>query len=286
MSIRRLAVIGVGFIGGSLARALRAAGAVEHIVGCDHDAANLNKALTLGVVDTATAAVATAVRDCDRVFLAVPMGAMRAVMQQMVGHLAPDCVVTDGGSTKASVVADWRAVFGDARRFVPGHPIAGAEHSGVEHACAELYRHRRVILTPQWDTDAAALDSVQAMWAQTGALVSRMDVAHHDHVLAATSHAPHVLAFALVAALAKRDDAEEVLAYAAGGFRDFTRIAAGNPRMWHDICLANSQAIEGVLADLQTQIDVLRQAVAAQDGPLLIRQFATAKAFRDQLACR
>ena len=286
MSIRRLAVIGVGLIGGSLARALRAAGTVEHIVGCDHDAANLNKALALGVVDTATAAVATAVRDCDRVFLAVPMGAMRAVMQQMAGCLTPGCVVTDAGSTKASVVTDWRAVFGNARRFVPGHPIAGAEHSGVEHACAALYHNRRVILTPQWDTDAAALDSVQSMWAQAGALVSRMDAAHHDRVLAATSHVPHVLAFALVAALAKRDDAEEILTYAAGGFRDFTRIAASNPRMWHDICLANAQAIEGVLADLQAQIDDLRQAVAVRDGRLLMRQFETAKAFRDRLACR
>ena len=283
MSIRRLAVIGVGLIGGSLAQALRAAGAVEHIVGCECDAANLDKALALGVVDTAAAEVAAAVRGCDRVFLAVPLGAMRTVMQQMAGCLASDCVVTDGGSAKRSVVADWRAVFGDARRFVPGHPIAGTEHSGVEHAFAALYRGRRVILTPVADTDAAALDSVQAMWRQTGAQVSLMGMQRHDRVLAATSHAPHVLAFALVAELAKRDDAQDILSYAAGGFRDFTRIAASNPRMWHDICLMNGQAIEAVLADLQGQIDALRRAVVAQDGPLLLQRFEAAKALRDQL---
>ncbi|UHD15635.1 prephenate dehydrogenase [Thiocapsa bogorovii] len=281
--IERLAIIGVGLIGGSLARALREAGAVKQIVGCGRGLANLERARDLGVVDLLTRDPAEAVAGADMVFVSVPLGAMRGVFEAIRDRLDPASVVTDGGSVKGSVVADASGVFGGVPpRLVPGHPIAGTEYSGVEASFAELYRQRRVILTPLPETDADALARVTAMWETCGAEVTCMSVAHHDEVLAATSHLPHMLAFGLVDALARMRENDEIFRYAAGGFRDFTRIASSNPVMWRDICLANREALSAMLARFGIEMTDLAESIRSADGERLLGIFERAKAARDR----
>ncbi len=281
--IKRLAVIGVGLIGGSLARALRKAQAVESIIGCGRSKENLEKAQQLGVIDEYTHDIAVAVNEADMVFLAIPLGAMKAAFSAMQGHLAADAVITDGGSSKASVVNDACAVFGAVpEQFVPGHPIAGTENNGVEASFAELYQNRRVILTPLAHTDANAIEQVRAMWRHCGAEVSEMSVEHHDEVLAATSHLPHMLAFGLVDALARMKENDEIFRYAAGGFRDFTRIASSNPVMWRDVCLANGPALSKMLSAFAGEMNELAQIIDAGDGDHLLQVFSRAKAARDR----
>ena len=287
MLIQRLAVIGVGLIGGSLARALRAAGMVGEVVGCGRSAANLERAQELGVVDRWTQDPAQAVAGADLVFVAVPLGTMRQVFAAIRDALKPGAVLTDGGSVKGSVVADARAVFGTTPAgLVPGHPIAGTERSGVEASFAELYQGRRVILTPLPETDPAAVEQVSAMWRACGAEVTLMDVAHHDEVLAATSHLPHMLAFGLVDALARMRENDEIFRYAAGGFRDFTRIASSDPVMWRDICIANREPLGAVLARFGEEIKDLAEAIRRGDSTHLLEIFARAKAARDRYVDR
>lgn len=283
MKIRCLAVIGVGLIGGSLARALRAANAVEAIVGCGRGASNLERAVELGVIDRFSHDIGEAVAGADMVFLAVPLGAMRGALASLADRLAPNAVVTDGGSAKGSVVADARAVFGEIPRWlVPGHPIAGTEQSGVEASLADLFEKRRVILTPVDETDLAATARVDLMWRAVGAEVSYMSVEHHDQVLAATSHLPHMLAFGLVDALSRMRDNDEIFQYAAGGFRDFTRIASSNPTMWKDICIANQDALGSVLDAFIDEMRGLAARIRRGDGEQLLAIFERAKAARDR----
>ena len=280
--IERLALIGVGLIGGSLARALRGAGAVGEVIGCGRSAQNLELAFDLGVIDGCTRDPAVAVEDADMVFVAVPLGAMRGVFERIHGRLREDAVITDGGSVKGSVVADAAAAFGAVpQRLVPGHPIAGTEHSGVAASFPELYHNRRVILTPLPQTDTDALERVRAMWQAAGAVVTEMDVAHHDAVLAATSHLPHMLAFGLVDLLARQQEHDEIFRYAAGGFRDFTRIASSNPVMWRDICIANAEALSGMLARFGEEMTDLAETIRRRDGAHLLEIFTRAKTARD-----
>jgi prephenate dehydrogenase len=280
--IERLSIIGVGLIGGSLACALRAAGQVGEIVGCGRSRENLERAVELGVIDRYAQDPAQAVRDADLVFLAVPLGAMRALLAAIGPALAEGALVTDGGSVKGSVVADARAVFGRMPPwFVPGHPIAGTERSGVEAAFAELFRQRRVILTPLPETNPQATERVRTLWQATGAEVSTMTVAHHDEVLAATSHLPHMLAFGLVDALTRMDCSDEIFRYAAGGFRDFTRIASSSPVMWRDICIANRDSLSAVLARFSTEMSDLAASIRDADGEHLLEVFERAKTARD-----
>ena len=281
--IQQLTVIGVGLIGGSLARALRRAGFVGEVVGCGRSLGNLQRARELGVVDRYHQDPAQAVAGADLVFIAVPLGAMAATFAAIRDHLAPGAILTDGGSVKGSVVADARQVFGHLPpRFVPGHPIAGTEQSGVEASFAELYRNRRVILTPLPETDPVATAQVQAMWEACGAEVTQMAVDHHDEVLAATSHLPHLLAYGLVDSLARLRENDEIFRYAAGGFRDFTRIASSHPIMWRDICLANRQALGQMLARFQRELAELAADVEGGDGEALLAVFERAKAARDR----
>jgi prephenate dehydrogenase len=280
--IRKLAIIGVGLIGGSLARALRAAGQVDRVVGCGRSAANLQRGVELGVIDAYTHDVGEAVRDADMVFVAVPLGAMRQVFEQMQGHLADDAVITDGGSAKGSVIADFYAVCSaHTPQFVPGHPIAGTEHNGVEASFAGLYRNRRVIITPTAASSAGAVQRVTDMWTACGAEVVLMGVEHHDRVLAATSHLPHMLAFGLVDALARMEEHEEIFRYAAGGFRDFTRIASSNPVMWRDICIANKVALSRMIGNFASELHALADSVEQGDGERLLEIFQRAKEARD-----
>jgi prephenate dehydrogenase len=283
MMIKRLAVIGVGLIGGSLARALRAAGEVGEVIGCGRGGPNLEKAQRLQVIDRYSHDIGEAVKGADMIFLAVPLGAMESTFDALKGNLADDAVITDGGSAKGSVVADCKAVYGEVLpNFVPGHPIAGTENSGVEASFAELYQNRRVILTPVEDTSPEATDKVEAMWRVCGAEVTRMSVEHHDEVLAATSHLPHMLAFSLVDSLARLKDNDEIFRYAAGGFRDFTRIASSNPVMWRDICISNKEALSKMMENYSAEMKELAETIRQGDGQHLLEIFERAKAARDR----
>ncbi|MDB4409573.1 prephenate dehydrogenase/arogenate dehydrogenase family protein [Gammaproteobacteria bacterium] len=281
--IERLCVIGVGLIGGSLARAVREAGICQEVVGAGRNPQNLQTAIDLGVIDRYETDLARAVAGADMVLVSVPLGAMAAVFDAIKGHLAEHAVVTDAGSAKGSVIDAVRQAFGVVPAFfVPGHPIAGTEQSGVEASFASLYRGSRVILTPLADTDSYALDRVRDMWEAAGAEVIEMDSVHHDAVLAATSHLPHVLAYALVDSLARLSDDGEVFEYAAGGFRDFTRIASSDPVMWRDICLANGDAIQLMIENYVADLQELTAAIENRDGQQILKLFTSAKAARDR----
>lgn len=282
--IKRLAILGVGLIGGSLARALRDAGHVQEIVGYGRGLANLQRAVELGVADRIETSPASAVRDADMVVLATPVGSMDALFKAIVPYLAKDAVLTDVGSVKGAVVAAARAALaGKFADFVPGHPIAGTERTGVGASFASLYVGRRVALTPLPETHPEALARVRAMWQAAGADVVSMSVEHHDQVLAATSHLPHLLAYALVDMLARQDDSREIFSFAAGGFRDFTRIASSDPVMWRDISLANRDAILIMMKRYRSALDDLIKAVGAGNGAQLYELFMRAKAARDAL---
>lgn len=280
--IKQLTIIGVGLIGGSLARALRQAGAVETVVGAGRGEANLVKARELGVVDRYELDLAAATDGADVVLVGVPLGAMRDVFEAIRPALRPDAIVTDVGSAKASVVADARAVFGARANFVGGHPIAGTERSGVEASCAELFQRRKVILTPVEETDPVAVAAVRRLWEAAGARVLEMSVEHHDEVLAATSHLPHLLAFGLVDTLSRWDDSREIFQFAAGGFRDFTRIASSDPVMWRDICVANRDGLAVALDRYMQDLEQLAALVRDGDGAALEAIFRHAKQTRDR----
>ena len=281
--IHRLCIFGVGLIGGSLAQALRAAGAVQSVVGCSRSEANLARAEELKVVDEYTLDPIAAVAGADMVVVATTLGATRSIFEKIAQHVAPTTVITDVGSAKARVVDAARASLGkNIKQFVPGHPIAGTEKSGVDAAFATLFRDHRVILTPLKETNLDALNAVSKMWQATGANVVEMDVQHHDDVLAATSHLPHMLAYALVDCLAEMDESNEIFAYAAGGFRDFTRIASSSPAMWCDIAMDNRDALLAVLTRFTATYDKLVGALESNDKDRLLRIFTRAKDVRER----
>jgi prephenate dehydrogenase len=282
--INRLALIGVGLIGGSLARALRDAGHVREVIGYGRGLANLQRAVELGVADRIETSLSAAVRDADMVVLATPVGSMAEILGAIAPYLAKGAVVTDVGSVKGTIAAAARTALGaKLSGFVPGHPIAGTERTGVEASFSSLFVGRRVVLTPLPESSIEAVARVRAMWQAAGAEVVSMSVEHHDTVLAATSHLPHLLAYALVDMLAQLDDSREIFAFAAGGFRDFTRIASSDPVMWRDISLANRTAIADMLKKYRAEVDGLITAVAAGDGAVLQALFARAKTARDAL---
>ena len=279
--IRRLAVLGVGLIGGSLALALKKAGQVAHVVGAGRGRANLDQAMALGVVDTIAMSPAEAVQGADVVLLAMPVGAMSEVMKGIAPHLSSTAVVTDAGSTKQDVVAAARAALGrHAGQFVPGHPIAGAEHSGVTAARADLFQGRQVILTPLPENAPAIVERVATLWQACGATVGNMSAETHDHVFAAVSHLPHLAAFALVDELAARNNANLYFEYAGSGFRDFTRIAASHPEMWRDIALANRAPLLQELDAYILALTELRNRLSDSDGSALESLFARASQAR------
>ena len=284
IKFKRLAIIGVGLIGGSLARAVRQAGACAEIIGCGRDVAHLRKAVALGVIDRYETDIALAVKGADIVVAAVPLGAMAAVFKEMLPHLSPEATITDVGSAKSSVVNDARATLGDRiSSFVPGHPIAGTEKSGVEASSAGLFINHCVILTPLAETSPLALQRVHALWKYAGADVVEMEPLHHDEVLAATSHLPHVLAYSLVDTLARMDTNEEIFRFAAGGFRDFTRIASSDPVMWSDICLSNKDALLKMIGEFDGQLKILTEAICKDDSNTLVQIFSRAKQVRDRI---
>ena len=282
--LKTLAVIGVGLIGGSLAMALRRAGAVSSIVGFDRDGGALERAAALGVIDTAAESVSEAAKGADLVVVAVPVRAIGSVLHDVGLSMEAGAVVTDVGSTKAEVASTARAELRERfARFVPGHPIAGREASGVDAASADLFRGVRVVLTPGPEAAGDAVELVRGAWETAGARVATMAAGDHDRIFAAVSHLPHLLAFALVSEIAARDNAADLLGFAAGGFRDFTRIAASSPEMWRDISLQNRAALLEELDRYGAQLAVFRELVDKGDGPGLERLMAEARASRQSL---
>jgi prephenate dehydrogenase len=281
--IGTLLFVGLGLIGGSLAAALRGTGFAARMTAWNRSRGGLEYALSEGLIDAAPAGLAEAVAEADLVVVGVPTLSVREVFGVLQANARPGTVVTDVASVKGSVVTAATEVFGSVPPWlVPGHPIAGAEKSGVQAARAELFRRHRVILTPLVQTDAAALDLVTAMWRLAGADVVRMGVREHDRVLALTSHLPHLLAYSLVDSLALQPTSEDIFRFAAGGFRDFTRIASSDVVMWRDISLANRDALLEALDGFTGRLAAVREAVAEGDAEALEAVFARARAARER----
>lgn len=282
-------IVGLGLIGGSLARALRESGFCRRLTGYGHRAPSLQRGVELGVIDAYTLDLDEALADADVVVLCAPTLTVEAMLEDVLSRVAlagRSIVVTDAASVKGNLHQRALSLSGGVMppSLVLAHPIAGSEHSGVDASRADLYRDHRVILTPVEGNDDAAVDVVRRMWLSAGAEVVDMSVEQHDLVLAATSHLPHVLAYALVDALAGSEHGQDIFRYAAGGFRDFTRIASSDPVMWRDISLANQAALLSALDVFSEHLARLREAIAAKDGQQLESTFASAKHARDAFA--
>ena len=277
-----MAVIGLGLIGGSIAKSSRKSGFAKHTVGYCLNFAETRLGVELAVVHEAAQTIEQAVSKADLVVIAVPVRAFESVLFQIKPYLKANAVITDVGSVKGCFLSAVRNVFGGLPSFVvPGHPIAGSEKNGVLAANENLFKHHKVILTPHELSAENAIQLVRDMWESSGATVLEMTVEHHDEVLAATSHLPHLIAFSLVDTLAGEEDSQEIFRYAAGGFRDFTRIAASDPLMWHDIFLANKDALLKVLDHFNQDLYSLRKAIEDEDSRRLLGVFTRAKAARE-----
>jgi len=280
--INRILVIGLGLIGGSLAKALKRKQFATLIAGFDMSPDEVRQGLELDVIDEGFNELAACVPIADLIVLAVPVKATHQVLEQIKPLLSSHTIITDVGSTKANVVAAARDVFGTIPSgFIPGHPIAGSEKSGVIASDDQLFVKHKIILTPLPESDPSAVQQVARMWQATGAEVLQMAVERHDEVLAATSHLPHILAFSLVDTLAREQDSTEIFRYAAGGFRDFTRIAASDPTMWHDICIANKQQLLNQIDNFTAGLAELRTAIEHTDSQAMTGVFTRAKAARE-----
>src|SRR5512135_538549 len=280
-AFRKVVIFGVGLIGGSFSLALRREGMVAEVVGFGRSQATMDEARQLGILDRIGSDVAHEVCDADLVLLATPVAQMADIFRRIAPHLGAHTLVTDGGSTKGDVVAAARANLGDRiAQFVPAHPIPGAEKSGAAAALAELYQGRRVVLTPLPENSKESVARVRKAWEECGANVSELTAQQHDEVFAAVSHLPHLLSFALVHDLAQRDNRDLLLSFAAGGFRDFTRIAASSPEMWRDICLANRDAMLRELLQYANELHVLYQALEQSDAAKLEEVFSEARKVR------
>jgi prephenate dehydrogenase len=277
----KVAIFGVGLIGGSFALALRRAGTVRQIVGVGRSAAPLARAHELGIIDVASVSVEQAAENADLILIAAPVAQTGAILCAIEPHLEPGTVVTDAGSTKSDVVAAARAALG-ARvgQFVPGHPIAGRESNGPDAALVNLYVGKKAVLTPLPENPAASVERVAAAWRSCGAIIHRLTPQQHDQVFAAVSHLPHLLAYALVDDIAAKPHADLLFQYAASGFRDFTRIAGSSPEMWRDISLANQSALLGELDGYLAQLNRLRGLLAAGDGAAIESVYANAQQAR------
>lgn len=278
----RVVICGVGLIGGSFALALKARGLVREVVGIGRTTASLERARELGVIDRFATDWATALDGAELVLLAMPVGQMLGVMQAMAPHLGPDTLVTDAGSTKRDVIeAIYSNLKSHLEQVVPAHPIAGAEKSGPDAARADLYAGRKVVITPLSENRPEAVARVREAWAATGASLHDMSPQEHDRVFAAVSHLPHLLAFALVHEIAGRANAEQLFGFAAGGFRDFTRIASSHPEMWRDISMANRHALLAELDTYITELAWIRALLSQGDGDSLLKLFSEARDARE-----
>ncbi|MBN3564537.1 bifunctional prephenate dehydrogenase/3-phosphoshikimate 1-carboxyvinyltransferase [Aliamphritea spongicola] len=282
---QRIAVIGLGLIGGSLAKALRERGLCQTVIGYDRNPDELAAGIRLGVIDEIADSLVEAAAKADVIVLAVPVKVMESVLAELKPVLKETTVITDVGSVKGNVVRAAEAIYGKMpARFIPGHPIAGSEKSGVAAADSGLFKSHKVIITPLPDSDADAVTLISRMWQMVGAEVLRMPVDRHDEVLASTSHLPHLLAFSLVDTLSQEQERNNIFRYAAGGFRDFTRIAASDPTMWHDVGIANKAAILSKIDEFTEGLAQLRQAIETEDSRTMLGVFTRAKAAREHFS--
>jgi prephenate dehydrogenase len=283
MRLERVAILGVGLIGGSFALALKHAGACAHVVGAGRNLANLKLALERGVIDSIAPDAVAAVHGADLVLLAAPVAQFPKLFRDITSVLGPKALVTDAGSTKRDVVAAARAAMGrKIAQFVPAHPLAGAEKSGAGAASAELFQGKRVVLTPLPENTESTVKKIDALWAACGALTAQMKPDEHDAVLAAVSHLPHVLAYALVHELSVRENPEQLFEFASSGFRDFTRIASSHPEMWRDICIANRDRLVIELQRYVEELGSIRKLLEHADAAGLEKLFAEAREARDK----
>ena len=277
--MKRIGVVGLGLIGGSFASGLKKRGLVEQIVGYDKDAASLASALEAGVIDCAASSVADSAKSVDIMIIAVPVLSVQSILEQ----IPLNKIITDVGSVKAPIIEASRMVYGKVpEKLVPGHPIAGSEKQGVTSANPDLFENHMVILTPLKSTDENATEIIRKLWQSLGSQVIEMSAARHDNILAQTSHLPHLLAYALVEALSSRGDTMEVLKFAAGGFRDFSRIAASDPIMWRDIFKANRTEVIKALDRFLEEISSLRQLVSNGDSDAMEKVFKRARKARNE----
>ena len=282
---KKICVIGVGLIGGSIAKAARTQNLVETIVGFGRldDVENLQIAKDLSVIDEFYTDIEAAICNADCVIIATPVAATESIFKMLKPFWSTETVYFDVGSTKGNVIEAAEKVFGFMPpNFIPTHPIAGAENSGVRASLVDLFLNKRLILTPVENTNAEALQKTQQFWQEIGALVSIMDVQQHDSVLAATSHLPHILAFGLVDMLGRRDEQEDIFKYAAGGFRDFTRIASSDPTMWTAICEANKTELLPLLEQFKTEITAIQNLIESGDNAKLFELFVYANTARER----
>ena len=289
MQLNKVLIFGVGLIGGSLALALKKAGVAGHIVGIGRNQDSLKTALSLGVIDEVQTDIAQAMQGADIVVIATPVAQTPEILASIAPHLKADTIITDAGSTKSDIagyVANAAQNLTPAllSQFVGGHPIAGAEKSGVSAANADLFFGKNVVLTPNEQTSKQALSKVRALWEATGANVSEMSAEAHDQIFAAVSHLPHLLAFALVDDLANRKNSQQLFDFAASGFRDFTRIAGSSPEMWRDISLANREALLSELEAYQSELKLLQKLLENKDGAGLETLFESASNARNAWA--
>lgn len=279
---KRLALIGFGLIGGSIARAARAQGLAGEIVTTARSPATRKRVQELGIVDRVVETNVEAVKDADLVILCIPVGACGPVAEEIAPHLIPGAIISDVGSVKGMVLRDMSAHLPKTVHFIPAHPVAGTEHSGPDSGFAELFINRWCILTPPPDADPAAVEKLAAFWRALGANVETMAADHHDLVLAVTSHLPHLIAYTIVGTADELEDVTqaEVLKFSAGGFRDFTRIAASDPTMWRDVFLANKDAVLEMLGAFQEDLSKLTRAIRRGDGEALFDHFTRTRAIR------
>lgn len=285
MMVKQVLVVGLGLIGASFAKALKDNGTCARVMGCTRSAMTLQKALSKGVIDWGTQTLTEAVahlNEGDVVLLATPTLTVPQHLPELKEALMRGVIVTDGASVKGDLARKAKELFGKMpTHLVLGHPIAGSEKSGIDAVNPQLFEKHRVILTPVAETSRDAVSKVTHLWESMGAVVSEMSIEEHDRILAATSHLPHVLAFGLVDALAKKSDQKDIFTYAAGGFRDFTRIAGSDPQMWHDIVIANREAVLSALDEFEKSMQQLREAIDKGNSAKLMQVFTEAKAARD-----
>ena len=284
--IQNITIVGVGLIGGSFALALREAGHRLHFTGAGRNEQSLQRAVERGIVDSYHTSVAEAVAESDLVLLATPVGATDAVLDQIAPVAGSNTIITDAGSVKQSVIDSARQRLPHFENFVPAHPIAGTEHSGVEAGFASLYNGKRLILTPVAETSQVAIAQVAELWKSTGAVIEQMEPQHHDAIFAATSHLPHMVAFSLVETLYRMDKESPLLHHAGSGFADYTRIASSDPVMWRDVCLYNRDALLTSLGQFADGLETLVNAIESKDGEALEQIFTTAKRTRDTKVLR
>lgn len=282
LHFNKVAFIGIGLEGSSLARVMRRDGLAGHIACASRTEKTAQTALDLGIVDSAGTDAREAAQDADLIVIATPLGAVAEIAKTIGPGLKPGAIVTDVGSVKKTVIADLKPHLGKGVHLVPGHPIAGTEHSGPEAGFADLFQNHWCVLTPEAGTDEDAIGRVRALWEHAGMTVEIMDAAHHDQVLGITSHLPHLIAYTIVGTATdlEEDTKKEVIKFCAGGFRDFTRIAASDPVMWRDVFLTNKDAVLDILGRFNQDLNQLQDAIKNGDGDALEKCFRKAREIR------